>query len=273
MRSVSKAIILLSLLALACVCLWPVVFMTLTTFRTRLEYLLNPIGLPTRLEIQNYIVAIVYNKALISFKNSAIVCIPATALVLALGSLASYSLTKVDLRINQLILMVIISTMMIPGIVLLIPIYVLFSRMQLVNNYLSLITIYAVVGLPYSIYLMTANFRHIPNELIESAKLDGATFLTVYVNIIVPLGRMALFTVAILQFVAYWNELLLSLMLLNKDALKTVLPAISASVAKFRPDPPQQITRLFLSMLPLMLLYAFLQKHIIAGVTAGSLKD
>jgi ABC-type glycerol-3-phosphate transport system permease component len=157
----------------------------------------------------------------------------------------------------------------VPAQVLLIPVYLLFSRVGLVNNILSVILIYTALALPFGTFLLTSSFRSIPNELIESARLDGASLGTVFRTVILPLGRPAILTLAVLSFLSMWNELLLGMMLLPDQSKRLLTPTIALLLGRLLTNQPLLMAGLLISSLPTVLLLILFSRYLVRGITLG----
>jgi len=180
---------------------------------------------------------------------------PATAVTCALllSSLASFALAKIPFRGRHLVSGLVVGVLLVPAQVLLIPVYLLFSRLGLINQVASVILIYTALALPFGTFFLTSSFRGIPNEIIESARLDGASLGTVYRTIILPMGRPAILTLAILSFLSMWNELLLGMMLLPDESKRLLTPTIALLLGRLLTNQPLLMAGLLISSLPTLL--------------------
>jgi N-acetylglucosamine transport system permease protein len=223
------------------------------------------------------------------FVNSVIVTGLSLAGILALGALASYALARFRFRGNRLVYVFFISGMMVPAQLILIPLFFQYSAMSdglsalirplgyevtLYNSLTGLILIYVALSLPFTILILTAFFRSLPGALRESAILDGASEWTVFRTIMLPLARPGLITAAIFNFLGIWNEYLFALVFVNTPEKKT-LPLGLASVtmqAQYKTDFGLMFAGLVIILLPTLLTYAILQRHLTRGITVGALK-
>jgi ABC-type glycerol-3-phosphate transport system permease component len=249
--------------------LLPLAYMTMTALKDRTEYLVNPYGLPSTFNLDNVRVMIENYGFLRSMGNSILIVGTSLFLSLFLGSLAAFAVAKLRFRGKRVFFLMLISLQLIPGQVLLIPIYLLFSRLGMINNYLSVILMYAVGSLPFSIFFLSASFRSIPDELIEAAKIDGATLRQVYLNIIVPIGSPSILTLGILNFLSMWNELILALLLLPDENKRTITSSVAMVVGRFTTNEPLLMTGLLLSALPTVVVLIMFSKYLVKGISAG----
>ena len=263
--------ILLSLFAVSV--LYPLLFMFMNSLKTRVGYLTDPFGLPRgALEWKNYATMVSQFQIFKLFGNTLVICVGTVALVLALGVFASYAFSKLEFRGSGALYFAVISTMFIPAQVTLIPMYLMFSKMGLVNNYLSVILCYLAMFLPEAILLMTSNFKTIPDEMVEAAELDGCNYFQVIRNVVVPMGMPAIMLCVIFYFILAWNDLFTPMVLLPKMSMRTVMVALATLMARYTGDPPFQFAGLTLSAIPAILVYVLFQRNIIKGLGAGSIK-
>ncbi|MBK9749423.1 MAG: carbohydrate ABC transporter permease [Chloroflexi bacterium] len=264
-----KVPVFLLLCLVAASTLLPLFYMTMTAMKERTEYFTNPYGLPQGLHLDNIRIMIETYGFLRSFGNSVFIVGSALLLSLFLGSLSAFAVAKLRFRGKRVFFLMLISLQLIPGQVLLIPIYLLFSRLQMINNYLSVILMYAVGSLPFSIFFLSASFRSIPDELIEAAKIDGATLLQVYRKIIIPIGSPSILTLGILNFLSMWNELILALLLLPDENKRTITTSVAMVVGRFITNEPLLQTGLLMSALPTIVVLIIFSKYLVKGISAG----
>ncbi|MBE2267960.1 MAG: carbohydrate ABC transporter permease [Anaerolinea sp.] len=249
--------------------LLPLAYMGMTALKERTEYLTNPYGLPRALNFDNVRIMVETYGFLRAFGNSVLIVGTALFLSLFLGSLAAFAVAKLRFRGKRVFFLMLISLQLIPGQVLLIPIYLLFSRLGMINNYLSVIVMYAVGSLPFSIFFLSASFRSIPDELIEAAKIDGATLFQVYRSIVVPIGSPSILTLGILNFLSMWNELILALLLLPDENKRTITSSVAMVVGRFTTNEPLLMTGLLLSALPTVVVLIMFSQYLVKGISAG----
>jgi ABC-type glycerol-3-phosphate transport system permease component len=268
-RLLVKLPVFLILLVIAITSVYPLLFLTLNDLKRKTEYYTNAYGLPDQLYLGNFqLLAENYN-IVRAVLNSCLVTGVAVVLSLGIASLASFPLAKIPFQGQEAVFRFIVGLLLVPGQVLLIPVYLLFSRLNLVNNYLSVILIYTAIALPFGIFFLTSSFRGIPSEVIESARIDGASLLRVYLSIILPLGRPALFTLAVLSFLSMWNELLLGMMLLPDESKRLLTPTIALLLGRLLTNQPLLMTGLLISSLPTVLMLALASRYLIGGITLG----
>jgi ABC-type glycerol-3-phosphate transport system permease component len=163
-------------------------------------------------------------------------------------------------------------TMFIPFQVIMIPIYVFFAKIKLLDTFTGFILLGVASGLSGTILLLTANFRSIPNELIESGKLDGCGFFRTVWSIIAPLGMPAISISIITGFIGGWNDMLAPMIILKSVDKMLIMPALSMLVSQYVRNVPFQMTGLLLASIPAIAVYLILQRQIIMGISVGALK-
>lgn len=245
----------------------------MNSVKSRTDYFVDPFSVwGLELTWDNYITMISQFKIFSLFKNSFIISFFTIILLLSLGVVASYAFAKIPFKGKNIIYLLVISTMFIPVQATIIPLYMLFSKMHLVNTHWSVIFIYVGMFIPEVILLMTSGFRGIPDELIEAAKLDGAGYFDVLRYVIVPMGRPAIILCIIFYFIVTWNDLFSPMILLQSMDKRTVMVALAALLSRYSGDPTFQFAGLVLATIPAILVYAIFQRYIIKGISLGATK-
>jgi ABC-type glycerol-3-phosphate transport system permease component len=258
---------ILTLVALTII--YPLYFILITSLRPNADYLSNPFGLPGEWTLANYAELLDVYGVGRAFMNSLFVSTVSMLIVLTLAILAGYALAKLPVPKTRWISAAFVSVMLVPGPVLIIPIYLLLSRLGLVGEYWGLILVYVAGGLPFSVFFLSLSFRGIPDEVIESARLDGAGLLRTVWSIILPMGSSGIATLAVLQFLGSWNELIFAFILIPDQSLRLLTPTLAMIGTRFVTDQPLVSAGLLItSSIPLLLL-AGASKYIMRGL-AGS---
>lgn len=271
-RYVIHPLVIVVLLAF---CVAPFAWLVETSFKTVDDlYRIPPTLLPIPADPRNYVVIWQGRPFVQNIVNSASVAMAATAISLLIGSLCAYALARLRFRGKSLILSLILAVSMFPGIAIVSPLYLFFSQLGLINSKPALILPYVTFTLPLCIWLLTAFFRELPNELEEAALVDGATPLQAFWKVIVPLSAPGVVTAAILIFIFAWNEFLFARTFMNSADTYTVPPAIQMfeGTGTFV-IPWGQITAASVVVtVPLIVLVLVFQRRIISGLTAGAIK-
>lgn len=268
-----KLAIFLMQLLLAASFLYPLYFMVINSFKTRAEYGMNPFGLPgTETGFSNYVTMISQFKILNLFKNTFVVAAGTLVLMIVIGLFASYAFAKLDFRWKKGVYLAVIATIFIPAQVTMIPMYVQFSKVKLIDNFWAVILAYMAAFLPEVIMLMTSNFKGIPDEMVEAAEMDGCEYIQIIRHVILPMGRSAIVLTVIFYFIIMWNDLFTPMILLQKMDVRTVMVALATLMARYTGDPPYQFAGLMLSTVPAILVYVVFQRYIIKGMSVGAIK-
>lgn len=268
-----RLLIFLVLAVVGLTFLYPVWFMVGNSLKTRPGYYTDPFSLPAApLQWHNFSAMVSQFRILQLFRNTGIICLATLVLLVLLGVLASYAFSKLRFRWSQPVYLAIVATLFIPAQVTMIPMYVAFARAGLVDTYWSVVLAYLAQFIPEVVMLMTANFRAIPNEIIEAGEIDGCTYWQVVRHVILPTGRAAVFLTVIFYFIIMWNDLFIPMVLVRKMDMRTVMVALAGLIARYTGDPPYQFAGLLLSAVPALLVYVVFQQYIIKGLTAGAIK-
>lgn len=206
------------------------------------------------------------------FLNSTGVALGTVVLTLAAASTLSFAISRLKIRGGSLLLLMVLAALLLPLASLLIPITVLLKSIGLTNTWAGLIGPETAIGIPFATVILKEAMDGIPNELEEAAVIDGASSFTVLVRVVVPLVRPALVAVAIWQFLYSWSEFFLSLVVMTKDAEKTLPLAPLFYQGPFMTNPGQLFAILTLIALVPMVAYALVQRWFVSGLLAGGVK-
>lgn len=260
----SKAISYALLVLGAIVVIYPFFYILMNSFKPGPEILHEPTKLPSHWVVSGYRLMWQQLNLPRLFANSLFLATSVTLLNVLLDGLAGYALAKIPFPGREPLFAFMLGTMMIPGILFLIPTYVLMHRIGWVGHFQALIIPGAVSV--YSIFLLRQFMRQIPDELVEAARLDGAGELSIFFRLIAPISRPALGTVAILTFMGSWNDFFGPLLYLNKPELWTVQLGLYQFQTAVPGENAEQIwAATAVITLPLVLIYFFLQDQFMAA--------
>ncbi len=260
-------VVVLALLAASII--YPFFFLITSSLRSNQDYLMNPLGLPTEWTIQNFLVIWNDYGAGRAFLNSLFVVVTALSIELVIAILAGYAMAKYPVPGKKLITASFVSVMLIPSQVLILPIYLMLSRLGLVGDFPGLMLVYIATGLPFAVFFLSVSFRAIPNEVLEAARIDGAGFFRTLWSVVFPMGAAGIATIAVLQFLGMWNELLFAIILLPDDSKTLLTPALAQIGDRFLNDQPLVSAGLLLTASMPLLLLAFASRYIMRGIAAG----
>ncbi len=264
-----RLIIHLVLIVILISILVPIVFMVATSLKSKDEYSENRFGVPRVLFFANYVDIFSRTRILFWLRNSFLVAIVSIALCLFISILASYGFSRTRFRGRLLLLNTYISLMVVSPIILVIPLFVLFVRLKLINNYLPPVLIYTGLMMLWTIFMLKTFFDEIPNSIVESAIIDGAGDWLIIFGIFVPLSKPALFTLIMVDFIFVWNELLVALIFLQKAELQTLMAGISFFKSRYNINIPMTMVGLVIATIPMVAIYLSGQKQFIENLTMG----
>ncbi|MGI6786633.1 MAG: carbohydrate ABC transporter permease [Gleimia sp.] len=222
--------------------------------------------------IENFIIALERGNVGKAVLNSAIVTVLATVIVVVVGALASYPLARRRTRLNNFILMLTLTVMMIPPLSILVPLIRLLKGFGLMNSHLGLVFPLVAFALPQAIFLYTQTLRGMTESLEEAARIDGAGTLRTFFSIVLPLMKPVTITVAILTGTNVWNEFALSSYIMTTSEMRTLAPAIASFFGAAGANVNAAIAASFIGVLPVLFAYLFLQKYFMNGMLAGAVK-
>lgn len=204
--------------------------------------------------------------------NSAVVSFCAVALTVSAAALSAYALATMRFRGSQLVLFVIIAPMMIPGLVNLVPTYMILASLGLLNTYLGLILLYWVGSLPVGVWILRGFFRTVPHELAEAAVVDGCSRFQVLTRIVLPISKPALMTVAVLAFLHAWNDFIVASIITTSAEMRTAQIFLYANIGDIEVNWGGLMAAALVVSLPVVLLFLFVQRSFVSGLTAGAVK-
>jgi ABC-type glycerol-3-phosphate transport system permease component len=255
---------------LAAACVYPVFFALNNALKTDKGYILDRFGLSLEPTLDNFANAWTRSHLGDYVLNSLIVTVGAVGALLVTSSLAGFALASLRFPFRRLVFGVILASLMIPVQVVLVPFYQTIIALGLLNTHAGLILAYTAFFLPFSVYLMTAFYAGLPRELVEAARMDGASLLQVWWHVMLPLGKPALITLAILNTLYCWNDVLISLLVLQQD--RTLMVGIAALRGEYTTNVPLLTAGIVIAAAPIVLLYVVFQRRIVTGIAVGAVK-
>lgn len=271
-RRMNAAWITILLAAFGFVALYPVYFVIVSSLKNRREYVSNLFGLPQSLSLANY--AEVFDRFNLwkALFNSVVTTAGGVVLCVVLALVLAYAVTKMRLPFRNFIFVFVIGTLVLPVQTILFPLSQTLIDFRFVGKYWGLMIAYATFGLPLSVYLLAAYFKGIPDELLDAARVDGATHGQIVARLMVPLAMPALSTVAVIDTLHFFNDLLLPLLILPSSRKTTLMVHIMLFRGQNDLSVPLLSAGLFIAMLPVLIAYLVGQKQLIKGLTAGAVK-
>ena len=271
-REAFRGLTLVGLILLAASALFPLYFMLSNSLRTQADWQNSKLGLPTTFTFDAFRRAWIGAEIPTYFRNSAIVVSITVVLSVALAATAGYSFSKLRWRGRNFGFLFTLAWMAIPPLLLMVPIYIEMVDLGLIDTYWSVIMLYTALNLPFNVYLMTTYFRQLPDELLEAARMEGATVHQIFVRVMLPLAKPALAMLCIFNFLWAWNEFVFALLLLQSDSSKTLTVGVLQLQGRFNTDYPALMAGLLLASLPVVGVYLVFQRHLVRAVAAGALR-
>ncbi|WP_169985077.1 carbohydrate ABC transporter permease [Microbispora sp. H10836] len=258
--------------ALALATIYPLVFTANVAMKTRRDYVLDrfsPAGSP---RWDNIAEAWAGAGMARYFANSFVVVTLSVLLLLLLGSMAGFALSRLRFRGSTVIFLGCLAGLFVPFQVIMVPLTRVMADSGLVDTYPGLILAYVAQFLPFTVFLMTSHYRTVPAEIVDAARIDGNTVYGVYRRIMLPLGVPALLSVGILDTLFCWNDVLISLLMMPSPEHRTLMIGVNSLRGQYSDDIPTFASGVLIAAVPVLMIYLFLQRRIADGVTAGSTK-
>jgi ABC-type glycerol-3-phosphate transport system permease component len=255
---------LLTLIVVAIIMTFPFYYLLSTSFTSESQYELG-----AGHSLSSWAALFAQVPVLREGANSGIVSVCSVMLIVAISVPAGFSLAKMPFRGYHVVFVGVAVCMLIPLPSIIIPEYVNFSRWGLVTSYTGAVLMYTGLGSPFAVFLMTTYFRGVPDQIFESARLDGASALQMLRYLAVPLAVPAIFTVCVLEFIAVWNDLLVALLFLQNPADRTLTAGLAVLSSGRATSIPVLMAGAVLSVIPASIVYIAFQKHLVQGLMVG----
>lgn len=267
-RVIAAVVIIIFLLLIV----FPVYFMVTTSFKTEREIYSELTWVPRHPTMANYVAVVRDFRIPVYMRNSAIVAISATGIVLVLATLAGYALTRLRFRERNWLAKGVLFVYLIPGSLMFIPMYLIIIRLKLQNTYLGLIMANLSFSVPYCTWLLMGYLRNISAEMEEAAMIDGCTRLSSLWHIVIPLAVPGIVASAIFTFNGVWNEYIFALILAQDERRRM----LSVGLTNFYRSDYYMVGPMMagslVAMLPVVVLYIFSQRYVVGGLSAGAVK-
>ena len=253
---------------------FPIVWMVTAAFRPNIELSSDPFGIPSTLTLENFKTVFTDSNVLTYIKNSGIVSVVSLIAIVLLSSMVSFAISKMRFKGNKGVFRYFLVGLTIPQAVTLIPLFIMFTKLHIIDTRLSVILPLVAFQLPVSILLFVNFYRYIPDEIIEAAVIDGCGVYRVFFSIILPLSLNTILTVLAMNFITVWNDYIFSLVFINSTALKTISIGLQDFIGpRGLTDWGATFASICLSTLPTLIIYFGLNKKMTAGLTLGAVKS
>jgi raffinose/stachyose/melibiose transport system permease protein/N-acetylglucosamine transport system permease protein len=249
-------------------------WIVLSSLKSNRDLFQNVWSLPQELHGENYVKVWKTFDLSIYFTNTLIVVPIAVIMILVVAAPAAYVLSRATFKGRELLLNFFIMGMGIPFAILVIPLYFLLTKLQIIDSLSGLILVYISLSLPFTIFVLHGFFRSFPSELEEAAAIDGCSPFSTFVKIVLPISSPGLITVTIFNFIGIWNEYLLALVLLRSEGKRPLslgLYALQSSM-QYTGDWVALFAGVVIVLIPILIFYVVMSEKIMEGLTLGALK-
>lgn len=271
-RMISQVALHSGLILWGIFCIFPLFWTLITSLKSTPELYNAPFGFPQALKWSNYTDAWVFAKMGVYFLNSVLITVLSTVLVLFLASTSAFVFARFNFRFKGVLWAYVLFGFLIPHSILLVPLAILSRKLGVYNSQVGLSIIYAAVSIPWNTFFLRAFMETIPKELEEAAILDGAGMWAVFRHVMIPLSQPSLATMATFHFLYAWSEFILALVLTGTTESRTLPVGISLLEGFFTSNEPGVAAGMIITIVPAVIVFAFLQRYIIKGITAGAIK-
>lgn len=256
---------------ICCVFLFPLYWIVVNSFKLDSEIFLHtPTLWPKQFTLQAYKDQL--SNLGITLKNSILVAVGSMALSLLLSVPAAYGLAKLQVKGKKALMLIFLVTQMLPASLVLTPLFLIFSKLGLLNTYAAPILSTATISIPFVVLMLRPGFLSIPDELVEAAEIDGCSPVTAFFRVVIPISKPTVITAACFSFVFAWNDLAYS-MTFNTDAkMRPMTSAIYTFMNQYGTKWNSIMAYGVLLILPCVIIFVTMQKHIVEGMTSGSVK-
>ena len=271
-----KQILMYAAIVAVTICfVFPIYWMLATSLKSNESSLkLPPQFLPVPLTFQNYHGILTDGKFLIFYKNNIIVSGITTLVTLTLAVLASYAFSRYRFKGDKFVMMLFLSTQMFPAMTLLIALYNMYYKLGLLNTYTALVLACSTNALPMSVWILKGFFDTISKSLEEAAYIDGCSKAGTLVRVILPLVKPGILAVGLYSFLISWEDFLWGLTLVNKTEMRTLASGIAMTyLGEYNYDWGRVMAAAVGAAIPILIIFIFLQKYMISGLTAGAVKE
>ncbi len=252
----------------------PMLYMISASFMPQSDLnMIPPRLLPSKATLENYVRALAQQPIIKYVYNSFIITIIAVVICVTAGSMASYALTRTNIRFKTTFLVFVLAISLLPTITLINPIFKMYSKLGLLNTHIGLAVIISVLDLPMTIWFLTAVLKNVPLSFEESAKLDGANMFQIFIYILLPLLKASIFSISILVFIGAWNRFLLSQVLNQFEDCRTVVVGLTLYQTTHTIPFGVVAAAAMITILPLLLMVLLFQKNILGGIMEGGVKE
>ncbi len=252
--------------------IYPLLWLVMNSFKTTTEFQLNKLGLPQDWVLVNYQDSWVRGKFPVLIINSIVYTGITTVVTLVFSFMAGFAFAKIPHKATKFLHGSFIIGLLLTLQSIMVPLFLIINWVGLYNSRLGVLIPYIGIAMPMGIYLGTEYIKSIPTALVESARIDGATYMKIFISIIIPMAAPVGVTVAILTVTGTWNEFMLINILTSSDTLKSLPVGVQKFAGALSSDFGKQFAALVIGLIPMLLFYLVFRKEITKGVAAGAVK-
>lgn len=253
--------------------LFPLLIIFFSSFKSEAEIFSQTTTLlPQTIDFSSYIDQFKNGNILKSFFNSFIIAIFSTMLSLILSIPCAYGIARFKIPFKKSILLVFLMTQLLPTSLILTPLFIMFTKLKIINSYIGPIIATATISIPFTILIMRTIFIRMPKELEEAGKIDGCNPLQIFIKIFLPISKPGLITAASFSFIMAWNDLIFSMTFNNKENLRPMTAGIYHFITTYGTQWNRIMAYSVLLVLPVVIIFVLLQKYIVGGILEGSVK-
>ncbi len=252
---------------------FPVISMLGTAFKTNNEAFASTTLFPSKISIENFIKVLQGSNFLRYLLNGFITSMVTTVLCIIVAACAGYALSRYKGAIFRLYKYFLLILQMFPIVLVLIPLFIIFKNLKMLDTMYSLFASYIVIVLPFSIWMAKGYFDTISSEIEEAAMIDGASKFRTFIYIVFPISIPGMVAIGIFSFIYSWNEYILASIFIRTDSIKTITLGLQTFVSESRADWGSIMAASVLTTVPAVLFLIFAQKYLVQGLTAGSIKE
>lgn len=253
--------------------LFPLLIIFFSSFKSEAEIFSQTATLlPQTIDFSSYTDQFKNGNILKSFLNSFIIAIFSTMLSLILSIPCAYGIARFKIPFKKSILLVFLMTQLLPTSLILTPLFIMFTKLKIINSYIGPIIATATISIPFTILIMRTIFIRMPKELEEAGKIDGCNPLQIFIKIFLPISKPGLITAASFSFIMAWNDLIFSMTFNNKENLRPMTAGIYHFITTYGTQWNRIMAYSVLLVLPVVIIFVLLQKYIVSGILEGSVK-
>lgn len=272
LRRTIYTLVELLMIAYAVMVLYPLLNMFISSLKSTREIFQNPFALPGNWVFENYRAVWVDGRFGRYIWNSVYVTFLSMVIVVLFGSMAAFGISRYRYKLSTPIYLLFLSGIMLPLKAAIIPLFLIIRNLQLLDSHVALIFVFAAMGLPSTVFILAGFMRSIPRDLEDAARIDGSNDFGIYRRVVIPLSAPSIALVTIYNTVPIWNDFFFPLVFIRQDALKTLPLGISTFFGQYQINWAFVFTALSIAILPMLVLYIFMSRYFIKGITAGAIK-